>query len=90
MNKPYFSKDNFALKVLREFNELTEPSVDWIENEECLNKLKNDGFIIRIKLPYYPDLTLAYFASNELLEEQNAHIVIAEGLYRELIITTKG
>uniref|UniRef100_A0A6M3KIB3 Uncharacterized protein n=1 Tax=viral metagenome TaxID=1070528 RepID=A0A6M3KIB3_9ZZZZ len=89
MNKLYFSKDDFALKVLREFNELTEPSVSWMENDECLNKLKDDGFIIRIELPYSPDLILSYFVSSELSREQNAHIVLAEILYRELIIALK-
>ncbi|MBU2177585.1 MAG: hypothetical protein KJ556_21035 [Gammaproteobacteria bacterium] len=89
MNELYFSKDNFALKVLREFNELTEPSVSWVKNEECLNKLRDDGFIIRIELPYCPDLILAYFVSNELSQEQNAHIVIAESLYCELITVMK-
>lgn len=84
MNKLYFSKDNFALKVLHEFNELTEPSVSWIENDECQSKLKDDGFIIIIELPYYSDLNLAYFVSNGLSQEQNAHIAVAEALYNEL------
>lgn len=70
--------------MLREFNELVEPSVSWQENEETLNKHTDDGFVIKIELPYYPNASLLFFASNELLQEQNAHITIAKILVREL------
>ena len=77
----YFSKDDFALKVLKEFNELTEGSVGWERNEE--GEIKNDtDFILTIKLPYH--LSLHVFLTEEFAREPKSHIKIAEILFGDI------
>jgi len=78
----YFSKDDFALKVLWEFNELTEPSVSWQENEEGQTKYTDDGFIITITLPYH--LTLHLFVTDKFAREPKSHVKMAEILFEDM------
>jgi len=83
----YFSKDDFALKVLREFNELTEARVMWEQNEEGIIKY-DDDFILTIELPY--SLSLHLFVTSEFAREPKSHIKAAEILFEDMKRLLKG
>ena len=74
----YFSKDNFALRVLREFNELTEPSISWHENEEGVDKGENDGFWLRLTLPYRPEIISLCLVTEDLAKESQGYLFVAQ------------